>query len=56
MGDISIIGDVGATLEVQTTFEVADVNHLGAFTKVCETMASWDLARVDSCGVGFAQQ
>lgn len=34
MDDVKVTGDVGATLDVQTTFEVADVNYLTEFTKV----------------------
>lgn len=48
MDDVKVAGDVGATLDVQTTFEVADVNYLTEFTKVgvclldvpCELMRS----------------
>ena len=31
---VSIVGDVGATLNVQTTFEVANTDYLANFTKV----------------------
>ncbi|KAF9222628.1 hypothetical protein BS17DRAFT_802839 [Gyrodon lividus] len=46
MGDVNIVGDVGATLDVQTTFEVADVDYLTNFTKVLlnEESFRWDIA------------
>jgi hypothetical protein len=31
---VSVVGDVGATLNVQTTFEVANTDYLANFTKV----------------------
>ncbi|KAL4074292.1 hypothetical protein J3A83DRAFT_4234939 [Scleroderma citrinum] len=46
MDDVKVTGDVGATLDVQTTFEVADVSYLTEFTKVLlnnETFA-WDIS------------
>ncbi|KAI6135778.1 hypothetical protein EV401DRAFT_1898270 [Pisolithus croceorrhizus] len=46
MGDVNVTGDVGAALNVQTTFEVSDVNLLANFTKVLlnnETF-TWDVS------------
>jgi hypothetical protein len=34
MGDVNVIGDVGAAIDLQATFQVADVGHLTDFTKV----------------------
>ena len=34
MDDVKVTGDIGATLDAQTTFQVADVNYLTEFTKV----------------------
>ena len=34
MGDVHLVGDVGATINMESTFEVADVDQLTAFTKV----------------------
>jgi len=31
---VGIVGDVGATLNVQTTFEIANVEYMASFTKV----------------------
>jgi len=31
---VGIVGDVGATLNVQTTFEIANVEYMANFTKV----------------------
>lgn len=46
MDDVKVTGDVGATLDVQTTFEVADVNYLTEFTKVLLNNESftWDIS------------
>lgn len=45
MDDVNVVGDVGATLNVQTTFEVADVNVLTSFTKVLlnEESFQWEI-------------
>jgi hypothetical protein len=44
--DVSVVGDIGATLNVQTTFEVADVNVLASFTKVLlnEESFQWEIS------------
>lgn len=34
MSDVNVLGDVGATLNIDTSFEVADISHLTDFTKV----------------------
>ena len=34
MPDVDVVADVGASFEVEATFEVADVDHLTNFTKV----------------------
>lgn len=34
MNDLSLTGDVGATIDMDSAFEVADVDHLTDFTKV----------------------
>lgn len=46
MDDVNIVGDVGATLNVQSTFEVADVNVLAQFTQVLlnEESFQWDIS------------
>lgn len=46
MDDVNVVGDVGATLNVQTTFEVADVNVLTSFTKVLlnEESFQWEIS------------
>lgn len=46
MDDVNIVGDVGANLSVQTTFEVADVNVLAVFTKVLlnEESFQWQIS------------
>lgn len=41
MNDVDVVGGVGATLSVQTTFEVADVDVLTSFTKVLLTEESF---------------
>lgn len=35
MNDIQVTGDVGGTIDTQANFQVADVDHLADFTKVC---------------------
>lgn len=32
--DVDVVGDVGAVLDVETTFDVTDVDHITEFTKV----------------------
>lgn len=46
MDDVNLVGDVGATLNVQTTFEVADINVLASFTKVLlnEESFQWEIS------------
>lgn len=46
MDDVNVVADVGATLNVQTTFEVADVNVLASFTKVLlnEESFQWEIS------------
>jgi hypothetical protein len=34
MDDIKVTGDIGATIDTKSTFEVGDVGHLTEFTKV----------------------
>ncbi|KIK99094.1 hypothetical protein PAXRUDRAFT_30734 [Paxillus rubicundulus Ve08.2h10] len=53
MSDVNVVGDVGATLDVQTTFEVADVDYLTSFTKVLlnEESFQWDIAAENLTGV-----
>ena len=34
MGDVNVIGDVGARIELESSFDVADVQLLTDFTKV----------------------
>ncbi|KAF8840051.1 hypothetical protein BDN67DRAFT_1054007 [Paxillus ammoniavirescens] len=52
MSDVNVVGDVGATLDVQTTFEVADVDYLTSFTKVLlnEESFQWDIAAENLTG------
>ena len=35
MNDLNVVGNVGGTIDTETTFEVLDINHLTNFTKVC---------------------
>ncbi|KAI0773181.1 hypothetical protein BD413DRAFT_603560 [Trametes elegans] len=42
MPEIDVVADVGATFEVDATFEVADVDHLTSFTKVMLTEESFE--------------
>ncbi|KAI0660249.1 hypothetical protein C8Q70DRAFT_914138 [Cubamyces menziesii] len=42
MPDVDVVADVGASFEVEATFEVADVDHLTNFTKVMLTEESFD--------------
>ncbi|KAF8135624.1 hypothetical protein EV363DRAFT_1429344 [Boletus edulis] len=46
LDDVNVVGDIGATLSVQTTFDVADVNVLAAFTKVLlnEESFQWEIS------------
>lgn len=52
MDDVNVVADVGATLDVQTTFEVADVNMLARFTKVLlnEESFQWEISGVNLTG------
>jgi len=34
MDSVKVVGDVGATIDVESSFEVADISHLTEFTKV----------------------
>jgi hypothetical protein len=34
MADVKLVGDVGATIDTESTFEVLDIDQLTAFTKV----------------------
>lgn len=40
MDPVNVVGDVGATLNVQSTFEVANADYLANFTKVRETSSN----------------
>ena len=42
MPEINVVGDVGATFEVDGTFNVADVGHLADFTKMMLTQESFE--------------
>ncbi|EPQ57376.1 hypothetical protein GLOTRDRAFT_120580 [Gloeophyllum trabeum ATCC 11539] len=42
MPDVKLTGNVGAQLDLDATFEVADVDHLSDFTKVLLTEESFD--------------
>ncbi|KAG1851680.1 hypothetical protein F4604DRAFT_1933963 [Suillus subluteus] len=46
MDPVNVVGDVGATLNVQSTFEVANTDHLANFTKVMLNNESfeWDIS------------
>ena len=55
MNDIQVAGDVGAQLNMESEFTVADINHITAFTRVC-CFIFW--RSIDAkCGdlVGFAR-
>ncbi|KAF9245017.1 hypothetical protein BU15DRAFT_85819 [Melanogaster broomeanus] len=56
MADVDLVGDVGATLDVQTTFEVADVNYLANFTTVLlnEESFQWDIAGENLTGIAVS--
>lgn len=34
MGDINVTGDVGGTIDAESTFQIVDLAHLTEFTKV----------------------
>ncbi|KIJ67573.1 hypothetical protein HYDPIDRAFT_180379 [Hydnomerulius pinastri MD-312] len=53
LSDVNVVGDVGATLDAQTTFEVADVDHLTSFTKVLlnEESFQWDISGENLTGI-----
>ncbi|EGO25193.1 hypothetical protein SERLADRAFT_448192 [Serpula lacrymans var. lacrymans S7.9] len=53
MQDVNIVGDVGATLNVESTFEVADLDLLTNFTKVLLTEESfdWDITGENLTGI-----
>ncbi|KAF4598358.1 hypothetical protein EYR38_006760 [Pleurotus pulmonarius] len=40
--DVDVVGDVGAVLDVETTFDVTDVDHITEFTKVLLTEESFE--------------
>ncbi|PPQ99716.1 hypothetical protein CVT24_009699 [Panaeolus cyanescens] len=42
MKDLQVVGDVGGTIDAESTFEVVDVEHLTAFTKALLTEESFD--------------
>jgi len=42
MKDISVTGDVGGDIDAESTFTVADVDHLADFTKTLLTTESFD--------------
>ena len=46
MPDVSLTGDVGASLDLEAEFSVADVDYLTEFTKVLLTEESfeWDIS------------
>ena len=46
MPPVKLVGDVGATLDMTATFQVADVGHLADFTKTLLTEESfeWEIA------------
>ncbi|KAH7888371.1 hypothetical protein F5I97DRAFT_2002257 [Phlebopus sp. FC_14] len=46
LGNVSVAADIGATLDVQTTFEVASVDALTSFTEVLlgEEEFEWDIS------------
>lgn len=52
MKDLQVTGDVGATIDMESTFEVADVDHLTAFTKTLLTEESfeWDISAENLTG------
>ena len=57
MPPVKLVGDVGATLDLSATFQVADVGHLTEFTKTLLTQESfdWEIAgenlTVDALGI-----
>jgi hypothetical protein len=34
MNDVDVVGDVGANIDLESAFEVADIEHITQFTKV----------------------
>ena len=42
MPDVDVVGDVGASFEVDATFAVADTDHLADFTKTLLTAETFD--------------
>ena len=42
MPDIDVVGDVGASFQVDATFNISDVDSIGDFTKTLLTEESFD--------------
>ncbi|KAG2078952.1 hypothetical protein BDR04DRAFT_1124058 [Suillus decipiens] len=53
MDPVNVVGDVGATLNVQTTFEVANADYLANFTKVMlnDESFEWDISGDNLTGI-----
>ncbi|KAG1742190.1 hypothetical protein EDB19DRAFT_1702736 [Suillus lakei] len=53
MDPVNVVGDVGATLNVQTTFEVANADYLANFTKVMlnDESFEWDISADNLTGI-----
>ena len=55
MPEINVVGDVGASFQVDGTFTVADAGHLADFTKMMLTEESfdWVISGSNLTGVSF---
>ncbi|KAG1896026.1 uncharacterized protein F5891DRAFT_1165745 [Suillus fuscotomentosus] len=53
MDPVNVVGDVGATLDMQTTFEVANTAYLANFTKVMlnSELFEWDISGDNLTGI-----
>ncbi|KAG1761975.1 hypothetical protein EDD22DRAFT_893760 [Suillus occidentalis] len=53
MDPVNVVGDVGATLNVQSTFEVANADYLANFTKVMlnDESFEWDISGENLTGI-----
>ncbi|KAG2368054.1 hypothetical protein BDR07DRAFT_1391769 [Suillus spraguei] len=53
MDPVNVVGDVGATLNVQTTFEVANADYLANFTKAMlnDESFEWDISGDNLTGI-----
>ncbi|EEB94048.1 hypothetical protein MPER_07210, partial [Moniliophthora perniciosa FA553] len=58
MNDVDVVGDIGAEINLESKFQVADINHITEFTKVCgiqtlltEESFEWEISGDNLTGV-----